>query len=244
MLKIIKRFAKNLPGAPNAYDFLKKKYSDYLLKRMSKEDIFKDIYRRNLWGGKHSVSGPGSDRFQTRNIIKELPVLFYDMGISTVLDIPCGDFYWMNAIDLSGIKYIGVDIVKELIQTNKKYEKENIIFRNGNLITDELPTVDLILCRDCFIHFSFNDIYKALENIYKSGSKFLLTTTFIDRTENRDIITGRGRVLNLEMEPFNFPKPLRIIVEDYTLQDRKYTDKSLGLWKIEDIKEYLTKRSN
>lgn len=149
----------------------------------------------------------------------------------------------MSAVDLSGIKYIGIDIVKEIIQKNQKFETENIVFRHGNLLTDELPTVDLILCRDCFIHFSFDDIYRALENICKSGSKFFLTNTYTDRIENRDIITGRGRVLNLEIEPFNFPKPLRIIVEDYTLQDRKYTDKSLGLWKIEVINECLTKRS-
>lgn len=242
MLKIIKRFAKKLPGVINAYDFLIKRYSDYKLKRMSPEKVFTDIYRRNAWGGEDSVSGPGSDLSQTKNIIKELPLLLDDFSISSIIDIPCGDFFWMSTVDLSGIKYIGIDIVKDLIEENKKYETEKIFFRYGNLLTDELTAVDLILCRDCFIHFSFDDIYRALANICKSSAKFLLTTTFTDRIENLDIITGHGRTLNLEIGPFNFSKPIRIIVESYKLQDEMYTDKSLGLWRIEDIKECLGER--
>jgi hypothetical protein len=40
------------------------------------EQIFTDIYQNNGFNGNDSVSGPGSDLYQTRIIIKELPVLF------------------------------------------------------------------------------------------------------------------------------------------------------------------------
>lgn len=88
MLKIIKQVARKLPGVINAYDLIRKRYSDYLLKRMSTEKVFTDIYKSNAWEGTHSISGPGSDRFQTRNIIKELPILFDDFSISRYFIYP------------------------------------------------------------------------------------------------------------------------------------------------------------
>lgn len=241
---IIKRLSQYLIDITSVFQFHKKRYRDYLLRRKSMEIIFTDIYKNNAWEGGQSISGPGSDRIQTRNIIKELPILFEDFNISTVLDIPCGDFYWMSVVNLNGKNYIGMDIVKDLITKNKQFESNNISFKAGNLMIDQLPAVDLIMCRDCFIHFSFDHIYLALENICRSASKYLITSTYIARRENPDIITGRGRVLNLEIKPFNFPKPLRTILEDCTLQDGKYMDKSFALWRIEDIKECLIKRSS
>ncbi len=108
---------------------------------------------------------------------------------------------------------------------------------------DELPEVDLIFCRDCLVHFSHSDIFKALTNIRRSGAIYLLTTTFSGRKENHDINTGEWRVLNFEAAPFHFPPPLRLLVENCTQQNSKgaYKDKSLGLWKISDFEESLKK---
>ena len=162
------------------------------------------------------------------------------MGISTVLDIPCGDFNWMRNIDLSGIKYIGADIVKEIVKNNKnQYEKNNVSFRHMNLIEDTLPQVDLILIRDCLVHMSYDDIFKLLNNVCNSMSQYLLTTSFTDRQDNKDIITGEWRPLNLQIAPFSLPKPIRIINEKCTQGKSSYTDKSLGLWKISDIAKIL-----
>ncbi|OHA15780.1 MAG: hypothetical protein A3A10_00055, partial [Candidatus Tagabacteria bacterium RIFCSPLOWO2_01_FULL_42_9] len=194
----------------------------------------------NSWGGHNSVSGRGSDLDQTEHIIREIPALFKDMGISTVLDIPCGDFNWMRNIDLSGIKYIGADIVKEIVKNNKnQYEKNNVSFRHMNLIEDTLPQVDLILIRDCLVHMSYDDIFKLLNNVCNSMSQYLLTTSFTDRQDNKDIITGEWRPLNLQIAPFSLPKPIRIINEKCTQGKSSYTDKSLGLWKISDIAKIL-----
>ena len=130
MLQIIKYFAKKLPVLIIAYDFLIKRYSDYKLKSMSTEKVFTAIYKSNAWGGEDSVSGPGSDLSQTKNIIKELPLLFDDFSISSMMDIPCGDFYWMSKMDLSSLSYLGGDIVEEMIQKNNyKYSKDNLGFK-------------------------------------------------------------------------------------------------------------------
>lgn len=202
--------------------------------------IFENIFKNRSWRGRESISGRGSDSDQTKYIVKKVPALFKNMKIKTVLDIPCGDFYWMKNIDLRGIEYIGADIVKELIIKNKnQYEKNNITFRHMNLIVDPLPQVDLILIRDCFVHMSYNDIFKSLNNICRSKSVYLLTTTFTERKNNKDIITGDWRPLNLQVKPFSFTEPIRIINEKCTQSKLSYTDKSLALWKITNIAQTL-----
>ena len=201
------------------------------------ENIFTEIYKRNWWGDKDTRSGTGSNLIQTKLIIESIPNILKEYKISTILDIPCGDFYWMNNINLNRINYIGADIVKELIELNtRKYESFNISFKKLNLIEDELPKVDLIFCRDCLVHFSFEYIHKSIINICNSQSKYFMTTTFIEREKNVDIETGQWRPINFETYPFHFPEPRRIINEGCTENNNIYSDKSLGLWDINDIR--------
>jgi hypothetical protein len=40
-----------------------------------------------------------------------------------------------------------------------------------DLLVHPLPKVDLILCRG-LVHFSFDDIFRALQNLCASGSRF------------------------------------------------------------------------
>jgi hypothetical protein len=108
-----------------------------------------------------------------------------------------------------------------------------------NLLTDKIPQVDLILCRDCLIHFSYADIFRALKNICDSKSEYLLTTTFTERKINRDITTGNGHLINLEIAPFNFPAPLKSIIEGCTEDFGANKDKALGLWRVADIEHIL-----
>ena len=70
-------------------------------------------------------------------------------------------------------------------------------------------------------------------------SQYLLTTSFTDRQDNKDIITGEWRPLNLQIAPFSLPKPIRIINEKCTQKKSSYADKSLGLWKISDIAKII-----
>jgi hypothetical protein len=204
---------------------------------MHPKDVFTDIYNKNLWGSVESISGSGSEIRQTKSVILSINQLIKDYKIASILDIPCGDFNWMKHVDLENVKYTGADIVEDLILlNNKKYSKGGVItFRNINLIDDLLPMSDLIIVRDCFIHFSFKDIQKSIQNIKNSGSKYLLTTSFVDCNENSDIITGSYRKINLLKLPFSFPEPLLIITENCTEDNGLNLDKSLLLWKIENI---------
>jgi hypothetical protein len=240
MHKTVKEMAQRLPVVRTAYRHARDAYAWYRKRRFPTELEFTDKYSRNAWRGVESVSGTGSDLSQTLVIAAEIPTLLRELGVVSMLDVPCGDFNWMRTVDLTGIRYIGADIVKDLVRRNRTFEKENIAFTHANLLTDELPKVDLILCRDCLVHFSHADIRRALNNMRRSGATYLLTTTFPDRTENADIPTGRWRVLNLERAPFNFPPPLRLIVEQCTEGNGKYSDKSLGVWRIDDLSAHLS----
>jgi hypothetical protein len=216
------------------------KFKSFLLKLFSSygkpNNVFTNIYNSNFWRSEESLSGPGSELIQTQILTKELPLLFKLYNISSVLDLPCGDFNWMSKVDLSGISYIGGDIVSDLIDSNNtQFRTNDIVFEKIDLINDRLPVVDLILVRDCLVHLSYNDIIKALENIKKSGIKYLLTTTFVDRKYNMDIPTGKWRTLNLQIEPFKFQLPIKVINENCTENNGRYKDKCLCLWEIKNL---------
>ena len=89
----LKDIAKKVPVLPSVYRMLRSRYYSYQLKSKDTQQIFSDICRGNAWRGKDSVSGTGSDVYQTRVLIKEPPAVFRDFGISRMLDIPCGDFH-------------------------------------------------------------------------------------------------------------------------------------------------------
>lgn len=195
----------------------------------SEEEIFERIFRKNLWQSLESVSGKGSEIIATQDILSNLPILLQKYNIKTILDAPCGDFNWIKHLAYKFDKYIGIDIVEEIIANNKQYENNNTIFNVGNILNCYIPNVDLILCRDCFIHFTYKQIYASIKNFKKSQAKFILLTTY-DIDTNHDIPTGQYRKINLLIPPLNFPKPLEVIRE-YPSNDNKY----LALWKLEDL---------
>ena len=198
------------------------------LRSKSQERIFNDFYRRKLWGSHETRSGVGSTLEMTVEIRKELPILLEKYGIKTLLDAPCGDFFWMKETLLPIEKYIGGDIVAEMIaENNRLYGQENREFRSLHLLKSELPVADMLLCRDCLVHFSFEDIFSALSNIQKSPITYLLMTHFPEMKENTDILTGRWRALNFEKAPFYFPPPIALI------QEKIAKGKTLALWKID-----------
>ena len=199
--------------------------------------IFSEFYRKNLWGGANSKSGAGSDFIQTARIRRELPLLFRRVNVKSLLDAACGDFHWMQDTELGLIKYTGIDVVPDLIAQNQRnHNNERRKFINLNIIEDDLPCVDIILCRDCLVHFSFRHIISTIRNFKRTGSKYLLATTFTNLLKNKDVTTGGWRPLNLQLPPFNFPEPVELIYERCTEANAKYSDKNLGLWKLEDIR--------
>jgi hypothetical protein len=244
-MRQMKQILKGVPGLRAAYHFARFHYEAARLRRSTAEEMFTDICRGNKWGGTESVSGGGSDLFQTRVVRETLPSALREFSVHSMLDIPCGDFHWMKHVGLESIDYTGAEIVTDLVRRNgQQHQAPNVHFCKLNLVEDKLPKVDLVFCRDCLVHLSFKDTFIALHNICDSDSTYLLTTTFTGRQHNSDIVTGMWRTLNLEVSPFSFPPPLMVINEECTEGDGAFSDKSLGLWRVSDIRESLTKHSN
>jgi SAM-dependent methyltransferase len=198
------------------------------------KEVFHAIYTQNHWAGQESVSGPGSSTVKTFSIRESIPQLILKYGISSVLDIPCGDFNWMNQVDLQDLNYIGMDIVNELVNKNTAaYAKSNRSFSFADITGSDLPKSDLIICRDCMVHLSYDDINRAVANIKRSQSAYLLATTFPNHS-NHNIITGNWRPVNLSKKPFYWPSPLELLSED---EEGDNSDKSLALWRISDLKQ-------
>ncbi len=232
-MKSINRLFRQWSG----WRLVKQFFQSRQLKSQSPEQVFSRYYRGNKWSGQGSVSGRGSDDDQTATIVEALPRLFGQLDISTILDIPCGDFHWMKKVDLEHVEYIGGDIVGEMITRNRQlFQSGSISFQQLDLISDPLPRADLVLCRDCLVHLSFDDIFAALRNVCDSQAEYLLTTTFTAARDNGDILTGQWRALNLERAPFHFPAPLQVINEGCSEGGGTFRDKSLGLWALADLR--------
>ena len=200
--------------------------------------LFEKMYNINHWGNIESRSGPGSNLVNSSIIRRELPKLISELKAKSILDIPCGDFYWMKLVDLHETKYIGADIVRPMIEQHiRLFPSEYRRFVVCDLLNDPLPIADVVLCRDCLPHLSFSDIQKAFYNIRRSGTSYLITSTYPDRSENTDIETGRFRPLNLMAPPFNFPPPVKLINEGYSDSHNNCGDKSIAVWKISDLME-------
>ena len=198
---------------------------------------FSGIYADNTFGGNKSRSGEGSDLIQTAIIRHKLPILVQELGIKSFMDAPCGDWFWMKETALNVAEYVGIDIVEKLIKINNlHYGSASHKFLCLNLAEDPLPKADLIFCRDCLVHLNFHDIRKVIANFRRSQSTYLLTTTFTSRQKNADLV-GKDvwRTLNFQTAPFNFPPPLRLINEGCTEAKERFGDKSLGLWRLEEL---------
>lgn len=200
-------------------------------------EVFNEIYKLNWWGNNESISGVGSTLEYTRNLRIQLPVLFDKFKIESVFDAPCGDFNWMKHVisRSDGIKYIGGDIVQELVRINSlKYKSKNISFINFDIVNDTFPKVDLWICRDCFFHLPSDMILKSLLLFLESNSSYMLSTTHknYDFFRNKDIKPGGFRFIDLFTEPYFFPANVLYRFDDWLSPE---PEREMCMWSREQI---------
>jgi SAM-dependent methyltransferase len=221
------RKLKKLVVSLNYYFFKQRMWNRVMT--LGNKAKFTEIYKNNLWNNEESLSGGGSTLKNTRNVRTRLPELIDERGIGSILDAGCGDFHWMKEIEID-VPYFGIDIVKEMIETNRRrYGGPKRTFMELDITSDELPAADLIMCRECLFHLSFDDIVASVVNFKKSGAKYLLATTYPTVEDNVDVASGLCRALNFQRAPLNFPRALEMIEEN------RGGDQWLGLWALDEI---------
>ncbi len=205
-----------------------------------RKNEFHRKFERNSWKDPESVSGSGSTLKYTTNLRAQLPGLFKEHGIETVVDAPCGDYNWMKSVvDETGIRYIGVDIVDGLVdENNRQFKDASVSFIKADICREVLPTADLVICRDCLFHLSFADTFLALEKFLESDNSLILTSTHIveDDHHNEDIRSGGFRLIDLFKEPYCFPKPAKQHIEDWVAP---FPPRQMALWDRDQVARAL-----
>lgn len=205
-----------------------KEFPEYMGKiygEVNHKQVFSDIYRNNFWG---NGSGPGSTpqiTFEYRSYLEEK---IYNIRPKNIVDLGCGDFQFMSLVRLPReVQYFGVDCVPEVVEKVKViYETDNLSFISGDirdldsikgLVSPEKP-IDLVLVKDVLIHWPNNEVKKFLDRLLKL-CRFAIITNQVDGNENKDIVAGDYRPLNIEVDPFN----VKVEEEFVWSSDRKIT---------------------
>jgi len=207
---------------------------------------FQQIFNKRIWtqGRKKGVisSGGGSSVDYAVNTMLGLHTIIAEIkarhGLKRVriLDVPCGDMAWMSRFlsTRDDVDYVGIDIVPELIESHQKtYATQRYWkFRHYDIIRDGLTEqFDIIHCRMMLQHLVTNDVLNFLLQLSKSGSRYLLTTTFPHAARNEELRTskrGRFRFLNLEVPPVSLTQPLCFFRDGPDLGNQHFH----ALWKL------------
>ena len=139
----------------------------------SSEEVFTDIYVKNKWGGKKGefFSGFGSAH---KELVSAYVSKIYEeasregfIGL-TFVDLGCGDFRVGKQLLPLCSTYIGVDVVKPLIQNNKaKYGNSTTHFIYLDIINEKLPDGEVCFIRQVLQHLSNQQIILILQKLKK-----------------------------------------------------------------------------
>ncbi|WP_171241412.1 hypothetical protein [Ruegeria sp. HKCCA5491] len=207
------------------------------------------------WSGRRNNprSGPGSILRATAPLREALPRIFDKLEVKTFLDAPCGDWNWMQNVDLEGLHYIGGDISLEVLEDVKqKHESSALEFIHLDKTSDSLPKADLMLCRDCLFHLKWWLRWAFFENFVDSDIPYLLMTMHFVSKNPRLNRNGGYKRFNPCVAPFNLCQPIQTISEtgeinldpEFMATNKGKNQRALGLWSREQIKQALVSRKS
>lgn len=175
----------------------------------STEEVFSEIYKSSKWGtngGDAGASGYGSTMRATYLYRAFLQQFMKDLNVRSVVDAGCGDWESTGAIDWTGIDYKGYDIVASVVAAdNKKFAKPGVQFFHANIVTDDLPPADLLICKQVLQHLPTADIERFLSTLHKYAHVLLIDSVnpATLSAKNTDTAAGGFRFLDLTHPPFN-----------------------------------------
>jgi SAM-dependent methyltransferase len=241
LVRTAKEAIRHLLHITHAEKFFYRRRNTLYLQKSTLEERFTEIYRIGIWtrgNAETPLSGTGSSLEATIDLRSHLPALLSELGGRSLLDVGCGDFTWMNEVNLGELDYTGVDIVPAVVENNNaRFARPKLRFLVVNAIKEPLPSADIVLCREVLFHLSFEDAFAVLRGITETGAKYAIITTDSRTTLNSNITSGDFRLLNLHRWPFNLPPPICLIDEGTSFPGR-----GLGCWRTADIRSALPTR--
>jgi len=174
------------------------------------ENIFDNIYKNNIWnmGQNESKSGLGSTDEYTINIRNKLINFIKEKQINKLLDTSCGDWNWMKNIKNDIPNYLGLDIVKDIVDKNNElYSNNNIKFIHTDFLsyikTQKDKSIDLILCRHTLEHLPTEYNIEFLKEC-KRVCKYLFVTGYNNLSKtNSELPDSIYRPINLKLPPYS-----------------------------------------
>ena len=173
---------------------------------MSATDVFSDVYERDLWNG---GSGPGSapeNTVEYRRFLQEF-LDGFDYPVK-VVDLGCGDWRIGELMDWSGVDYVGVDVVPEVIEANRRRDTpDNVSFVCLDALVDDLPEGDVLVVKDVLQHWPNADVLRLLDAAEERFTFTMETNDVSSKSHpakvNSDIALGDWRPIDIERAPFD-----------------------------------------
>ena len=108
-----------------------------------------------------------------RSSITYIPELLKLIKAKTVFEVGCGQSHiW----EIPNISYIGADFCGDLIDDNKRNYPE-VAFIRFDALKHDIPVSDVVIAKDLFEFLPNDEVRHIIQNIYHSGSKWLIATT-------------------------------------------------------------------
>ena len=188
---------------------------------MTAKEVFTDIYLNNRWGGEPGTfsSGGGSAigaivAPYVTCIRKHLTELGADR--LSVVDLGCGDFAVGRQLADECGRYIGVDVVEDLIRHNDStYGTDRISFQCLDIIEDPLPPGDICFLRQVLQHLSNDQIRRILPKLDRYRWTFVtehqpsasqLDRPNLDKPHDGNIRIHQRSGVYLDQPPFHVPR--------------------------------------
>jgi 2-polyprenyl-3-methyl-5-hydroxy-6-metoxy-1,4-benzoquinol methylase len=169
--------------------------------------VFEEIYATNYWG---FGSGHGSRPQVTRGYREFVARFIRENCISSVVDFGCGDWQFSRLIDWSGVDYLGLDVVPQLIERHQtRFGRAGIRFEMCPDRLTDVPSADLLLAKDVLQHWPTSAVQEFLGNVVPRFKWALITNGVTPESHlNGDIEMGGFRPLDLRRVPFSCIAPV------------------------------------
>jgi hypothetical protein len=193
------------------------------------EEVFTRIYARNGWGGPPGSFNSGSGSHEPAIVAPYVATVTAELrrlgaAKMTVVDLGCGDFSIGGELAPACGRYLGVDIVRPLIDHNRAtFGTDRVAFRHLNIVDDELPEGHVCVVRQVFQHLSNREILAVLPKLARYRWCFVtehhpspdrLRCPNLDKAHGSDIRLYQGSGVFLESAPFDIPlERYRLILE-------------------------------